>query len=323
MFDSLNRKIFVYAFHRHVTDIHQFIREIDRAIPQVRIDVVLVTASKSYTYNFGFNWSGVYNRQATLTARNPRLGLAGIGASVTEFPTPDVGNSQSSGQPLSNTNLLIDPLNFALNLVSAPSSITIPFVFGGPDLNLRRLNLILNAAESESKLKILSRPSVLTNNGETAEMLVGESIPLVTKIEDAVEGKIRNTTDTRFKDIGTHIKVRPDVNLEKKTILLDIWVQDNEVAGQLGRQISSSGTLPSSSPPVISTLLTTNKVLLHSGQTTVIGGLVRNSVQKKKTLTPFLHRIPIVGWFFRATENEQLDQEQLIFITPTLIEQNF
>jgi len=324
-FDTLNRKVFVYSLSNYVYDIENFISEIDRLVPQVRVDIVLITARKSYVYNLGFNWSGVYNRQATLAAINPRIGLAGIGASVNEFPTPSTGFTQTTtpSVPLNNTNLLVDPLNFALNLFSdtAQSLVKIPFIFGGADLNLRRLNLILNAAEAEQKVKILARPSVLTNNGETAELLVGESLPIQTVVTETTEGTTRNINDTRFKDIGTQIKVRPIVNIERKTIMLDVWVQDTEVAGNLSRVINTQGFLQSNTtPPVIQTLYTSNKVLLRSGQTTVIGGLVRNSIQKSKSVMPFFHRIPIIGWFFQATSNEELDEEQLIFITPTLVE---
>ncbi len=323
-FDVSSRSIFVYSLESHVDEFKQFLYEIDRAVSQVRIDVVIIVTRKNYVSNMGFNWSGVYNRQSTLTAKNSRFGFAGTGASLAEFPTPDTGYSQETPfDALKNTNLLVDPLNFALNLYTDTihDFIKIPFVFGGTDLNKRKLNMLLNAAEQEKQVKVLARPSVLSNNNETAEMLVGENIPLQTIVQDTIEGAVRNVTTTNFKETGIHIKVRPSVNIKTKSILLDIFVQNNEIAGDLGRKTRTSGSLKAlENPPVIATLRTQNRVLLHSGQTTIIGGLIVNGVLKDQKSVPFIAKIPIIGWFFRGTENEQLDQEQLIFITPTLLE---
>ena len=136
--------------------------------------------------------------------------------------------SQNSGKALNNANLLIDPLNFALNFYNDVHHhyIEVPFVFGGSDINKRRLNLLLSAAEREESIKVLARPSILSNNNETAEMLVGESLPLQTIIQDTIEGSVRNVTTTNFMETGIHIKVRPSVNIANKTILLDIFVQN-------------------------------------------------------------------------------------------------
>lgn len=319
-FNMACRKIFVHSSSYHIRQIEAFLKEIDHVVPQVRIDVVFVNAQKTYSYHLGFNWSGVYNRESTLKLHGTSFGLAGIGASTLEYPKPQAGYSITSGEPLKNTNLLIDPLNFALNFVkdTAESLIKIPFIFGGPDLNTRRLNLVLNVLEQENKLKIIARPSVLTNDRELADMLIGSSIPLQTIVQDTKEGVLRTVTTTDFKDIGTSIKVRPTVNLDKNTILLDVFIQDTELSGALGHSSSQGGTL--TEPPIIVTVRTQNKILLRSGQTTVIGGLVRQSHQKTITILPILHKIPFIGRFFRGKEEIKRDEEQLIFITPTLIE---
>ena len=310
-FDAASRKIFVYALKQHVEQLQNFIREIDRVVPQVRIDVVIVIADKSYFYDFGFNISGVYDRQQTLEFLGKRFGFAGLG-----------------GESVPNESGVSEPLAFALNLFAPRNAffdvpagtttpIKIPILFGGPDLNKRRLDLELNAAESQNKLKILSRPSVLTNSGETVDLLIGESIPISTVVEDVIEGKIRNVTTINFKDIGTELKVTPIVNMEKRMIHLNIFIQDTEIKSG-NTNVNSTGVLET--PPTIATIRTTNRVELRSGQTTIIGGLVKNSENKFEQAVPFLHRLPILGWLFKSTSDRKLDEERLIFITPTIIE---
>ena len=308
-FDEPSRRIFAYALQAHIKELENFITEIDRVIPQVRIDVVIAIVDKTYFYDLGFNISGVYDRQQTLKFCKKRFGFAGLG-----------------GESVPNEEGIPDPLSFVLNLfqprnafidTDATTPIKIPILFGGPDLNKRRLDLELNAAESQNKVRILSRPSVLTNNRETADILIGESIPISTVVEDIIEGKIRNVTTINFKDIGTELKVTPTVNMEKYTVHLNIFIQDTEIKSGNTR-VNDSGVL--TDPPTIATIRTTNQVVLRSGQTTIVGGLIKNAEASSEQVVPFLHRLPIIGWLFKSTSDRKLDEERLIFITPTIIE---
>ena len=79
LFDMPTRRIFIYALGQHVDELGKFLHEVDRAVPQVRIDVVIVTTDKAYIYDFGFNITGVYDRQNTLKIQKKRFGFAGLG----------------------------------------------------------------------------------------------------------------------------------------------------------------------------------------------------------------------------------------------------
>ncbi|MEX2437701.1 MAG: type II and III secretion system protein [Candidatus Babeliales bacterium] len=310
-FDSPSRRIFAYALHPHMQELTKFIEEVDRVIPQVRIDVVIAIVDKLYFYDLGFNISGVYDRQQTLQIKNKRFGFAGLGGE-------SVPNEQGVSEPLAFVLNLFRPRNAFIDVSNEETGpIKIPILFGGPDLNKRRLDLELNAAESQDKVRILSRPSVLTNNRETADILIGESIPISTVVEDIIEGKIRNVTTINFKDIGTELKVTPTVNLENKTVHLNIFIQDTEIKSGNTRT-NDRGVLQD--PPTIATIRTTNQVVLRSGQTTIIGGLVKNAESSSEQAVPFLHRVPIIGWLFKSTSDRKLDEERLIFITPTIVE---
>lgn len=324
-FDAVTKSIFVHGLKPQIQQFKLFLQEFDRQILQVRLDIVLVSALKTYVSNMGFNWSGVYNKQATLAARKTAFGFAGAGARLDEFPTPDSGytvNADGTYVPLVNTNLLVDPLNFALNFYTDVfhKDIQVPLIFGGSDLNKKRLNMLLNAADSTSQVKVLARPSVLTNDHEVAELFIGEELPLQTIVKDTIQGEVRNVTTFNFKPTGIQIKIRPSVHVEKKIILLDIFIESNAVTGKLGTSIQKEGTLQATAtPPVITTVRAQSKVFLSSGQTTVIGGLILNSFARTLNTLPFISKIPLIGWFFKGTAREERDLEFLVFITPTLI----
>lgn len=281
--DSTSKKVFVCGTTHMIREVAAFLHEVDCAVPQVRIDAIVAEVDNKYENQLGFNWSGFYNRKAS--AKHFKLLSAGV----------------SNDGPADH---------FALNLFArATSPVRIPFVIGGPDLNLRRIVAELRAAETEAKAKILLKPSVLTGHEEKAEILIGKSIPIKTMVEDVVQGKVRNVQTIQYKDVGTILNVRPLVNPDKKNVLLEIWVEDSSVVD------SSAGY----EAPVIKTIRTKNRVTLRSGQTTVIGGLMLNKDESGKSAMPVLSNIPLIGRLFRSTQQAKEDSQLLIFITPTIV----
>lgn len=324
--DDEERKVLVRGHPLAVQDLYKFLFEIDKPLIQVRIDAILVLAQKSFDFAFGFDWSGIYNRQETMERGNGS-GFWGFGARMTDYPTP------TSSTVENNSNLLVDPNNFAINLFSSINSLfsdkadirriadfmKIPFVFGGPDLNLKRLNLVLNAAETYSKLKIVSRPSVLTSNNEIAKLLIGQSIPLQTAIEDVTTSNTRNISTINFKDTGIVLEVKPTVSADGKSVSLDIFLEDSQVISG-DTKANDQGVMQD--PPTISVIKAKNNVILKSGQTTIIGGLSGNRNRSASNKVPFLNKIPILGnLFFSSDFDYNEEDERYIFITPTIIQQ--
>jgi type IV pilus assembly protein PilQ len=285
MIDLESKKVFLRAMRKKIEEMSLFLQEIDCAVAQVRIDAIVAEVDRRYEHQFGFNWSGVYNRQASADKTFDFVGF---------------------GNPTNSTN---SPDNFfALNLFNRPTTLKLPIVFGGQPFNVQQLTLELHAAELESKAKILLKPCVLTNHNETAEILIGSSVPIKTVVEDVAQGKVRNVQTVNYKDVGTILNVRPLVSPDRKSIALDIWVENSSIP-----EITVGD-----SAPVIKTIRTKNKVTLKSGQTTVIGGLMLNSDTTSKNSAPFLHKIPLIGALFRGSQTMKKENQLLIFITPTI-----
>ena len=307
-----------------IRELEEIICKIDRKIYQVRIDAIIVLAQKAFNFDVGINWSGIYNKDACLSSCPENFQFVGLGGRLPDFPTPTKSDFPN------NDNLLVNPLNFALNLFNRSlllpslnkgnkdldaSFIKIPFVFGGPDLNTERLNLVLNAAEHEAQVKIISRPSILSNDGETAHIVIGESLPLNTTIEDVVQTVVRNSSSVHYKDVGIVLKVTPKVT-PNCDIFLDLAVEEADVVSGSTRT-NNVGIMEN--PPVINFIRTYNKVILKDKQTTVIGGLRGIKQQNSNNYVPILSKIPILGWFFKAQFEYEEDLERYIFITATLV----
>ena len=333
-----NASVYIKGDEQAVIDLENYIASLDKPVVQVRVDAIILFAQRNYNFDVGFDWSGIYNRaQSIINSANP-FGFIGLGGSLQDIPKPtlpiDAFYNSNAGVPSQgsspNSNLFVDPTNFAINLFNKAFSVTtadnagssylqLPFVFGGPDLNLRRLNLVLSVAESESKVKIVSRPSVLTSSNQTATVTIGQQLPMQQSAINSNTGAVYKGSQIVYKSVGIGLTVTPVVGADNKTIQLTIKIEDLEIISG-STQSNADGIM--TNPPVLSDLAVSNIVTLKSGQTTVIGGLAKRTDKVTKNQVPWINRIPVLGNLFKASLTADVELEQFIFITPTIVEEN-
>ena len=75
--------------------------------------------------------------------------------------------------------------------------------------------------------------------------------------------------------------------------------------------------------PIIDKRSLDSSVLIKSGDTLAIGGLISDQVAKAKTKVPLLGDIPVIGYAFQSHSNERHKRNLLIFVTPTIIDQHY
>jgi general secretion pathway protein D len=192
-------------------------------------------------------------------------------------------------------------------------------LFGNKDFSWNRWNVIIDAAENRGEIKTVLKPSLLVNNDEWAEVLVGQEMPHETKIAETVEGQPSNVSTTQYKDIGIKIKIKSMVVPTQESVFMDIFVENS----YLTESKFNFRTLPSQEKEgfnyIIETSRSKSRVLLKSGYTTMISGLISNTEEKAKSGIPILQKIPVVGWFFQGNRKSMIDRQLLIFITPTVV----
>jgi len=308
IFDDSSRKIFFRGRTKFVADFKKCLQEIDIRIPQVRIEARVIVAEKDFEEAIGFEWSGVYDRRASVSKSG--IGFVGLGS----------GKGQTGGD-IDSKKAFEKTLTWALNFIPTKivnKSMNIPFVFGNKDLSTKRLNLILNAAEHKNEIKTVLKPSMLVKSDELAEILVGEEMPQEVRLQETVEGQLTNISTTSYKDVGMKIKVKPTVRPDNSSVFLDIYVENSE---RIAREAATNdpNALKTSFNYTIQTSRSKNRVLLKSGQTTMISGLMKNFKEKSKNGVPVLKDIPVLGWLFKGSRNAINDKQLLIFITPTVI----
>lgn len=302
-FDDQNKKVFFKGDKDLIKDFKKILSEIDIKVPQVRIDARVVIAQKDFEETIGIQWSGIYDRSSTM-GKSWNIAGAGIG-------------EKTAGDGFK------DLMNWSLNLLpSAASSalpIKVPFIFGRKDITTHRLNLMLNAAENRNEIKTMLKPSLLVKSDETAQIMVGENMPQDIRLQETVEGQPTNITSISYKDIGMQIKVKPTVSPDQERVFLDIFVENSIIKQPSFNRTRTSATAQSSFNWTIETSRSQNRVILESGQTTLISGLMINTSEINKTGVPLLQEIPVIGLLFQGKRKMMIDKQILIFITPTLI----
>ena len=161
--------------------------------------------------------------------------------------------------------------------------------------------LRLSAAEEEGVVKIVSAPRITTVDNMKASIKQGVSFPVSVVSAQGV--------NTQFFKAELSLNVTPHVT-QDGNIQLQIDITKNEPDFS---QVGANGN------PTIRTKEASTELLLKDGDTTVIGGIFTRSTTKNYKRIPFFADLPLLGWFFRNSNETERRSEMLIFITPRIV----
>lgn len=183
--------------------------------------------------------------------------------------------------------------------LSGVSGFATQMTLGDPLINNVVLDLQISALEADGKGKVISTPRVTTLNGETAIISQGTTIPYQTSGADGPK--------TEFVSAELKLEVTPVINPDGSIILEVLATND------------SPSLTAGASAPSIDTKKAETKVLIHDGETTVIGGIYIETIQESEEGVPTLMDIPILGHLFKSSKKQTVKDELLIFITPRIM----
>ncbi len=222
---------------------------------------------------------------------NVNSGGSGFGQ-VRQFITDGIGNELTGGG-------LDRRLNIPLQ-VAGPGQLSV----GYRDQNVD-VGVMLNALMADDKAELLAEPQVLTINHQRSDIEMLDEFPF-TEVGYDISG--RSISSVRFLDLGIKMGVTPHVARGPfgTHVVLDL---EPEVSFPSGM---SQGV------PIRSVRSYTGKARVANGQTLVIGGIYRTDLHKVNQRVPVLGAIPLIGHFFKHTENSKSKTELMIFVTPTV-----
>lgn len=169
--------------------------------------------------------------------------------------------------------------------------------------------VLLTAIASNNQNNILATPSIVTLDNAEAEFSVGQDVPILTGSQTTNSDNVFNTVSR--KTVGIKLKVKPQIN-QGQSVLMQIEQEVSSVA-------DSAGATPDSLGATFNIRTVNNTVLVDSGETVVVGGLLDKSNSELESSVPILGKIPLVGALFRSTASKASKRNLMLFIRPTII----
>jgi len=175
----------------------------------------------------------------------------------------------------------------------------------------RGFGLLVQALRSDGRTRVLSTPSIVTLDNETAKLSVGENVPFLTGsfTSAAADGTNPFQTITR-EDVGIKLTVLPQIS-QGSAVRLTLEQESSKLLGS-GLQLGTADVVTSKST------ISTN-VLVQDGDLLILGGLIEGQFEQFETKVPLLGDIPLLGGLFRSSERGNGERVLMIFIRPTIL----
>ena len=172
------------------------------------------------------------------------------------------------------------------------------FKTAGTDFSI--VDATLAASEVEGKTNILSSPKIVTLDNKKAKIKQGFEVPYL-------ERDSSGNASVRFKDVDLLLEVTPSVTPDRR-ITMTIFVTKNDLVD------------PTADEPALSTNEAETEILVDDGDTIVIGGILKSTLNWTERGIPGLRRMGVLGWLFKFQEETDIKNELLIFLTPRIIQ---
>ena len=176
--------------------------------------------------------------------------------------------------------------------------------------NADQVRIALNALAAESEVNILSSPSLMVLDHETAIINVGDEIPVPTRQSVSnIDPAAPTVNEIQFRQTGVTLTVTPHVN-DSGLVTMDIKQEVSNAVSTTSSEIDA---------PTIQQRQVESVVAIHSGETIVLGGLIQNTQTSSESGLPLLHKIPVIGKLFGQTRDESRRTELLVLLTPQVV----
>lgn len=278
--DERTNTIIITDVQKSIDDALALVKSLDTPTPQVMIEARIVEANTNFTRDLGVQWGTGYTADANH-------------GNATGYYFPNSYGISAGG---GGSYALTPPTTGSVG----PTGGAIGISFGSIN-NTLSLDLRLSALEAQGWGKVISSPKVLTLDNKEASIEQGLEIPYQSVTA-------QGNPDTKFKSAKLSLKVTPHATADGRLNLKIVVNKDSP----------SSSVSGAGGAPAINTNVASTEILVKDGETTVIGGIYTTNKGESESYTPFLGKIPLIGWLFKSKSVTDQKSELLIFITPRI-----
>jgi general secretion pathway protein D len=286
--DEGNNALIIIASSEEYARIQKVIKQLDVLPMQVIIDATIVEVTLNNDLQYGIQWYLKHNNGGTNVAQ---------GGATNGLTLPDT-TAGGSGVNLTDVAKAVGAGGFGY-----------AFASGSGDINA-----VLKAGAANNNINVISSPSLMVLNNQEATIKVGDSVPIRSSVASNLSGNSNNgivqTSSIQMIDTGVILSVKPRVNAGG-LVMLDVSQSVNHA--------SETKTSTNIDSPTIQKREIQTAVVVQSGETLVLGGLIKEDNNYSRSGVPFLHELPLIGPLFGSTTRNKDKSELVVLITPRVI----
>ncbi len=292
LYDERSNQVIIRDIPSVIPSIDNLIRQLDRKSQQVAIEARVVSASRSFSRDIGvqLGFAGSTNNGRSVIGGDSAVGTSSVstGSALPQPPVISAGGSTTTGPSL--------PLN--INLAAGVPTSGLFLGHRSPNF---AVDFFITAAEAKGVGKLLSKPTITTQNNEKATVKQGQKIPIQTTIN--------NTISVQFIDAVLKLEVTPQITAEG-TVFMDVLVENTQI---------DTGIPRVSGIPALDTESAETKITVADGGTVVIGGIIVSTQRTDIQQVPVVGSLPLIGNLFKRTNVTTSSQELIFFLTPRIL----
>jgi general secretion pathway protein D len=279
--DERTNSIVAYGTHQDLKTLKDLIEKIDIPLPQVRIEAIIT--------------------EVTLN-ENQTSGISALGFEVGADGDLNFGGTVQTGVGDNNTaiNSLGGVIGTGFNLTGLTN----------PSNADTALSALLSAADSDSKVQVLSAPSIVVSHNEEGVINISQSRPIITSSTAFTNSDNNVRSNVEFRDIGIQLTVTPLIGADGSVQMKIEQTVDN-IAGEV--------TIDNNEQPIIGRREANSTITVTNREIIILGGLQENRKNESYSYFPILGKLPLINKFFGGDSTEYTKTELVIFIRPTII----
>jgi type II secretory pathway component GspD/PulD (secretin) len=301
--DIRTSQLVVLATDKELSEVDELITRLDTQTKQVLIEGRLLETSFNPSTAKGIDWSGTLANQHVSFGNNAyaRGTANSVGAPI------ENGTAPVTGGLLPVPNNILNVPQVLMNL-SAGSAFNPSMAF----LNADGVSAVVSFLNQNAETKVLSTPRTVTLDNETATIEVGTMFPIVNVTAGTVQ--TAGGSMISYSNLTVRLKVTPRIsandyiNLNVRPSVMRLGPLVKSTVGGLNNAVNSFLTRD------IQT-----SVLIPSGDTLVMGGLISDEEDTSNVKVPLLGDIPGIGLLFRQDIKNRNKNNLIVFLTPTIV----
>lgn len=272
----------------------KLLNDLDRAKPEVVVDVAVLEVNKDKVRNLGITLPQSIGLTPTATTNTTTTSAGTTSGTTTGTTTTSSGTSTSSNLTLSNLANL-DSNNIAVSIT------------GGT----------VNALLTDSDTRILQNPRIRATDGQRATLKIGQKIPIATGSYNAGVStgiaSIGVQTQFTYLDVGVNIDMTPTVHYDRDvTLKMKI-----EVSNQ-ANTVNISGV----NEPIIGQRVIEQTIQLKEGEPSILAGILTRQDSLTISGTPGLGELPLLKYIFGSRQKEKIDNEVVFLLIPHIVRES-